>query len=159
MYAKEHSGLLIMSNALICHDTIRSEEIKQLASDRSMCGITNAQHELEQLERLPSDVTPAASWLTILLSHIGSQVKRRQSYKFKEFAKISKQTSHATHHLKLLDKTCKYEMDPTSIVEGTERTRFCPQMDRRARWNQYTPLSTSLKRGYNEKEKHVSLFY
>ena len=26
---------------------------------------------------------------------------------------------------------CKYEMDPMSIVEDTERTRFCPQMDRR----------------------------
>ena len=25
----------------------------------------------------------------------------------------------------------KYEMDPTSIVEDTERTRFCPQTDRR----------------------------
>ena len=24
----------------------------------------------------------------------------------------------------------KYEMDPTSIVEVTERTRFCPQTDR-----------------------------
>ena len=24
---------------------------------------------------------------------------------------------------------CKYEMDPTSIVEDTERTRFCPQTD------------------------------
>ena len=27
---------------------------------------------------------------------------------------------------------CKYEMDPTSIVEDTERTPFCPQTDRRA---------------------------
>ena len=26
---------------------------------------------------------------------------------------------------------CKYEMDPMSIVEDTERTRFCPQTDRR----------------------------
>ena len=26
---------------------------------------------------------------------------------------------------------CKYEMDPTSIVEDTERTLFCPQTDRR----------------------------
>ena len=26
---------------------------------------------------------------------------------------------------------CKYEMDPASIVEDTERTRFCPQTDRR----------------------------
>ena len=37
-------------------------------------------------------------------------------------------------------------MDPTNIVEDTERTRFCPQTDRRIRWKQYTPLSTSLKR-------------
>ena len=43
---------------------------------------------------------------------------------------------------------CKYEMDPASIVGATERTRFCPQTDRRTdgrtRWNQYTPPSTSL---------------
>ena len=26
---------------------------------------------------------------------------------------------------------CKYVMDLMSIVEDTERTRFCPQMDRR----------------------------
>ena len=46
--------------------------------------------KLEQLEHLRSEDTPAASWLPILLSHIGSQVKRRQSqsYKFKELAKI-----------------------------------------------------------------------
>ena len=25
---------------------------------------------------------------------------------------------------------CKYEMDPMSIVEDTERTRFCPQTDK-----------------------------
>ena len=65
-------------------------------------------------------------------------VKRRQSqnYKFKIFAKIInflilKGALHATHLLKLLDKMCKYEMDPMSIVEDTERTRFCPQTDRR----------------------------
>ena len=40
------------------------------------------------------------------------------------------QTLHTTHLLKLLDKLCKYEMDPTSIVEDTERPRLCPQMDR-----------------------------
>ena len=64
--------------------------------------------------------------------------------------------AHYTWHLlKLLDKMCKYEMDPMRIVEDTERTRFCPQTDkrtdrrtdRRTRWYQYTPLSTSLKRG------------
>ena len=94
--------------------------------------------QLEQLERLRSEDTPAASWLPIPLSHIGSQVKRRQSqsYKFKKIAKISnfwilKLALHATHLLKLLDKMCKYEMDPMSIVEDTERTRFCPQTDRR----------------------------
>ena len=94
--------------------------------------------KLEQLECLRSEDTPAASWLPIPLSHIGSQVRRRQSqsYKFKKFAKISnfsilKRALHATHLLRLLDKMCKYEMDPMSIVEDTERTRFCPQTDRR----------------------------
>ena len=94
---------------------------------------------LEQLEHLRSeDTPPRASWLPILLSHIGSQVKRRQSqsYKFEEFVKISnfqilKQTLQATHLLKLLDKMCKYEMDPTSIRDDTKRTRCCPQTDRR----------------------------
>ena len=45
--------------------------------------------ELEQLERLHSDIPPAAPWLPILLIHIGSQVKTRQSqsYKFETFAK------------------------------------------------------------------------
>ena len=42
--------------------------------------------KLEQLERLRSEDTPVASWLPIPLSHIGSQVKGRQSqsYKFKK---------------------------------------------------------------------------
>ena len=30
----------------------------------------------------------------------------------------------------MLDKMRKYEIDPASIVEDTERTRFCPQTDR-----------------------------
>ena len=41
-------------------------------------------------------------------------------------------------------------MDQMSIVDDTERTQFCPQTDRRTRWNQYTPLSTSLKRGVTQ---------
>ena len=122
----------------------------------------NISMKLEQLERLRSEDTSAASWLPIPLSHIGSQVKRRQSqsHKIKKIAKISnfwilKWALHATHLLKLLDKMCKYEMDPMSILEDTERTRFYPQTDRRTdgrtdrrtRWYQYTPLSTSLKLG------------
>ena len=58
--------------------------------------------ELEQLECLLSEDT--TSWLPMLLSHLGSQVKRRQSqsYKFKEFAKILpfwvlKQTLHVLY--------------------------------------------------------------
>ena len=98
--------------------------------------------------------TPAASWLLILLSHIRSKedkVKVTNSKNSPKF-QILKQTLHATH-LKLLDKMCKCEMDPMSIVEDTERTRFCPQTDRRTVGQGETsipPLSTSLKRaGYN----------
>ena len=82
--------------------------------------------KLEQLEFLHSH--PTASWLPIVLSHIGFKRRRSQSYKFKH---ILKQTLHSTHLLMLLDKMCKYEMDPMRIVEDTEQTRFCPQMDRR----------------------------
>ena len=46
------------------------------------------------------------------------------------FFLILKPTLHVTHILKFLDKMCTYEMDLTSIVEDTERTRFCPQTDR-----------------------------
>ena len=92
---------------------------------------------------------PAASWLPILLIHIRSHVITRQSYKLKFFAKnsnfvILQKTLQATSLLKLLDKMCKYEMHPSSIVEDTRWTQFCPQtdgqMDRQTTWNQYTPF-------------------
>ena len=31
----------------------------------------------------------------------------------------------------MLDKMCRYEMDPVSIVEDAERTQFCPQTEDR----------------------------
>ena len=37
-----------------------------------------------------------------------------------------------------------------TIVDDTERTRFCPQTDRRTRWNQYSPFNF-VELGY----KHV----
>ena len=66
--------------------------------------------KLEQLERLRSEIPPAAPWLPILVIHIRHQVKTRQ-------------TLHATHLLKLFDKMYKYEMDQTWTVGATERTR------------------------------------
>ena len=103
--------------------------------------------QLEQLECLNSEDTPAAPWLPILLINIESQVKQdkvkgvnlKKLSNFK-FQKSKKKYQHTTHLLKLVDKMCKYEIDPASIVEHTERTLFCSQADRRTRWNQYTPL-------------------
>ena len=91
-------------------------------------------------------------YLPILVIHIRSKVKTRQSegYKIKEFAKISNLwiiiiVVYLTHLLKLLDKIRKYKMDPAGIVEDTEQTQFCLQTDRRTdrwtRWNQYTPFN------------------
>ena len=52
----------------------------------------------------------------------------------------------------------KYEMDPTRTVGATERTRDAGQTDGqtdgRTEWNQYTPPTTSLSRGYN-RDKQV----
>ena len=53
----------------------------------------------------------------------------------KFYFKILHKALHATHHLKLLNKMCKYEMDLAGIVEVTERTRFCPQTDGRTKWD------------------------
>ena len=70
----------------------------------------------------------------------------KNSPKF-QISKILKQALHGTHLLKLLHKMCKYEMDPMSILEDTERTRFCPQTDRRTRWYQYTPTFIFVEAG------------
>ena len=113
--------------------------------------------KLEQLERLRSEIPPAAPCLPILAIHIRPQVKTRQSqsYKFKKIAKnsnfeILQETLHAlTHLLKLFDKMYKYEMDPTRTVGATERTRDAGRMqdgrrrdgrtDGQTEWNQFTP--------------------
>ena len=93
--------------------------------------------KLEQLERLRSEIPPTAPWLPILVVHIRSQVKTRQSQsnKFKKIAKNSNfkilhETLHATHFLKLLDKIYKYEMDPTRTVGATEQTRDAGRTER-----------------------------
>ena len=111
------------------------------------------QVELEQLERLHSEILPAAPWLSILVIHIRSQVKSRQSqsYYLKKLPKIAilQKTLNATYLLKLLGKMYEYEMDPTRIVGATERTYdvgltrdgrgMDRRMDGRTEWNQYTP--------------------
>ena len=98
----------------------------------------------------------AAPWLPILVVHIRSQIKTRQSqsYKFKKLyqklnPEILQETVHATQLLKLLGKMYKYEMDLTRTVGTTERTcdvgrmwdrrRTDGRMDRWMEWNQYTP--------------------
>ena len=104
-----------------------------------------ASQELEQLECLHSDGFPPPPndypyhWVILDPKSKEDKVKVTNLKNLPKF--------HATHLLKLLDKMCKYDMDPMSIVEDTKRTRFCPQTDRRTRWFQYTPLSTSLKGG------------
>ena len=56
---------------------------------------------------------------------------------------ILQETLHMPHLLKLLDKMCKYEMDPNRTVGITERTR-----DGQSETNK-PPLTTSLCGGYN----------
>ena len=50
---------------------------------------------------------------------------------------------------------CKYEMDPMSIVEDTERTRFCPHTDRRTDGQSNTsipPFQLRWSGGYNDND-------
>ena len=100
--------------------------------------------ELEQLERLRSEYTPAASWLPILLSHIGSQVKRTQSYKFKEFVKISKRHTwrcliRCANMKRIRRVLLKIQSGHHSIHRRTDE-----------QGETSIPLSTSLKRGHKQ---------
>ena len=115
---------------------------------------------LDQLERLrPPPPTP---WLPILVIHIRSQVKRRQSqiYKFKKIAKnsnfdILQETIHATHLLKLLAKMHKYEMDATRTVGAKEWTQDSGRTDRRTDGvKPIYPTTTWLCGGYNDDPVH-----
>ena len=92
--------------------------------------------------------------------HIGFKTRQSQSYKSKEFAKTSnfkilKKNWHATHLLKLHNKMCKYEIDLASIVEDIERTRFCPQTDRRT--DRQTDRQTEGKQGETSTPPSTSL--
>ena len=104
--------------------------------------------KLEQLECLLSEDTPQDYpyyWVILYPKSKEDKVKVT-NLKNGPKCQIFNFLTNFTHLLKLLDNMCKYEMDPTSIVEDTEQTRFCPQMDRRPdgqmdrrrRWNQYT---------------------
>ena len=98
------------------------------------------QQKLEQLERLRSEDTPPPPpppphdypyyWLILDPKSKEDKVKVKNLKNLPKF-QILKQTLHMAHLLQLLDKMCKYQMGPTNIVEDTEQTRFCPQMDRR----------------------------
>ena len=115
------------------------EQLECLCSEDTWCPMTT--HTIiDQFILDPKPILLTSSYW------IPSQNKTNQNYQIKEFAKTSnfwilRKAVHTTHLLKLLDKVCKYEMDPISIVEDKERTRFCPQTDRRTRWNQYTPFN------------------
>ena len=69
---------------------------------------------------------------------------------------ILQETLQATQLLKLLDKMCKYEMDPTKTICATEPARGAGRTDGRTdgqtdgwrEWNQYTP-NNFVVRGYN----------
>ena len=100
---------------------------------------------------------PRRLTITILLSHIGSQVKRRQSqsYKFKESAKISL--------FKFWNKLYTRHAFWMSIVEDTERTWFFPQTDRRTRLNQYIPFQLRWSGGIitatSTRSQYVTVLY
>ena len=105
---------------------------------KNVCDTLSNNMKLEQLECLRSEDTPRRLMITHTIESYWIPSQKKTKSKLQIFLKIAqisiflilKQALHTTHLLKLLDKTCKYEMDPMSIVEDTERTQFCPQTDK-----------------------------
>ena len=97
--------------------------------------------KLVQLERLHSEDTPRRPMITLTIDQFIFNLKSKQHKvnvkNLKNLPKLQvydfwkKTFVRYTHSLKLLDSMCKYEMDQASSVHDTERTRFCPQTDRR----------------------------
>ena len=116
--------------------------------------VPKKQGKLEQLERLRSEDTRRRLMITHSIESywIPSQKKTKwklQILRIRQNFKILKQTLHTTHLLKLLDKMCKYKMDPTNIVQDTERTRFCPRIDGQGETS-IPPFQLRWSGGYNE---------
>ena len=95
----------------------------------SLCRCHETQLQLEQQECLRSDDTPCRPVITHTINSywIPSQNKTKSMLQFFNVEK----PLHMTHLRKLFDNMCPCEMDPVNIVEDTEQTRSCPQMDRR----------------------------
>ena len=74
-------------------------------------------------------------------------------------SRILQQTLQTTHRLKLLDKMYEYKMDPTSLFEDKEQTRFRPGTDGQTGGQTdsvkpvYPHPSVLSKRGY----KHIDM--
>ena len=119
-----------------------------------------------KLEPLHSEIPPTATWLPILLIHIRSQVKTRQSqsYKFKKIAKnsnfkILQATLHATHtsclirciNMKWIQPKLKALQSRHGMREGWTE------------WNQYTPPNKFVVWGgiinFQWKYSRVSFFH
>ena len=92
---------------------------------------------------------PAASWLPILLSYIGAQVKRRlsQSYIFKEMFEFWNKhyTRHTFWSCLIRCANMKWIQQILLKIQSWQDS-VQKRTDGRTKWNQYTPLSTSLKR-------------
>ena len=85
--------------------------------------------KLEQLECLHSEIPPAAPWLPILVIHIRSQVKTRQSQIYK-LPKIQ------------ILKSCK-----KLNIWHTFWSCLIRRTDGQTEWNQYTPPNNFVVRG------------
>ena len=109
-------------------------------------------HKLTRTTRTPAfwGYPPAASGSPILLSHIGSQVKRRQRqiYKFKKFAHIFKfwnkrYTRHTFWSCLIRCANTKWiQRVSLKLQSGQDsvQRRTDGRTDRGTRWNQYTPF-------------------
>ena len=151
-------GVLILANSIVLSafpEGIMGSAIFLIMLRSKISIFLSSTIQLEQLGCLRSKIPPPPPppprhrpILPILMIHIRSQVKTRQSqsYKFK-----TKMPNIQT--LKFLYKMYKYEMDPTRTVGATERTRDAGRTDGQTDGQSETnipPPDNNVVRGYNK---------
>ena len=118
--------------------------------------IHRTKFELEQIERLHSEIPPAAPWLPTLVIHIRSQDKVKVTH-FKKLPKIQilkfGKKLHMRHIfwsylIRYIDmKWIRPELYALQSGHGMPDRRMDGRTNRRTEWNQYTPQQLRCAKG------------
>ena len=111
------------------------------------CNVITSPHKIHLSHIHIYKATEMSYHLLEIHSHLKHDVLSHELKTIRHKVWTLKRPQQVTPLPNLVNKMCKYERDPASILHGTERTRFRPEMDGLARRNQQTLFQIRWSRG------------